>query len=555
MSSNEKLVVDPLSNDQQASIGLNRQTLKRLFVFIAITACLTPQNQLFAALQPIAAKIPERSAAKAATQKFQRIFIIELENSAYSAVLKNSYFANLASRGRLLNNYYAVAHPSQPNYIAQIAGDTFVTDDSSHNLAQSNLVDLLEGAGISWKTYQENYPGNCYSSSSAAGGLYARKHNPFISFDNIRQNATRCAKIVNASQLDSDIAANALPQYSFYVPNQENDGHNTGISYAATWLQGFLEPKLTNANFMNGTLVVVTFDEDNNSENNHIYTVLLGSTISASTDPGPYNHYSQLRMVEDNFAVGTLGRNDASATTITIPGQSTTPTVTPTTPPTVVAPTPTKTATATPLPTPTSVPLATPSSMPTSGAVPIFQDGFEAGTMAAWTSSAGFTVQSAVVHSGGKAAQGNTTVGNTYAKKTLPTTYSDAYTRIYFNLISYSSQVNVLRLRTAADGSLAFMFISTAGKLSLRNDVGAVTVTSATSVASGWHALELHCVFNGTNSTIEVWLDNVKVNDLSITTNLGVTPIGRLQIGEVNTGRTYQVVIDDVVFNTNKIGL
>ena len=99
------------------------------------------------------------------------------------------------------------------------------------------------------------------------------------------------------------------------------------------------------------------------------------------------------------------------------------------------------------------------------------------------------------------------------------------------------------------------MFISTAGKLSLRNDVGAVTVTSATSVASGWHALELHCVFNGTNSTIEVWLDNVKVNDLSITTNLGVTPIGRLQIGEVNTGRTYQVVIDDVVFNTNKIGL
>lgn len=148
-------------------------------------------------------------------------------------------------------------------------------------------------------------------------------------------------------------------------------------------------------------------------------------------------------------------------------------------------------------------------------------------------------------------------MGNTYAKKTLAATYTDAYARIYFNLISFTSQVNLLRLRTAADGSLVYLFVSTTGKLSLRNDVGLVTFTSTTSVTSGsgWHALELHCVINGTSSTTEVWLDNVKINDLSITTNIGTTPIGKFQIGEVQNARIYNVVFDDVAFNTVRIGL
>lgn len=47
----------------------------------------------------------------------------------------------------------------------------------------------------------------------------SRKHNPFISFTSISGNPARCAKIVPATQLDTDIANNALPNYSFYTPN------------------------------------------------------------------------------------------------------------------------------------------------------------------------------------------------------------------------------------------------------------------------------------------------------------------------------------------------
>jgi hypothetical protein len=237
------------------------------------------------------------------------------------------------------------------------------------------------------------------------------------------------------------------------------------------------------------------------------------------------------------------------------PTQTTVPptnTPTGTSTPTVAPPTSTPTgAVPTNTPTPTTIPTNT----PTSGTqFPVFSDGFETGNLSAWTSSGGLTVQTALVHSGTFAAQGNTINGNTYAKKTLPSTYTEGYARIYFNLVSYTSQVNLLRYRTSADVSIAYLFVNTSGKLGLRNDTAATTTTSTTSVGSGWHALEFHVLINGASSTTEVWLDGTRVNDLSIPANLGTGLIGRLQIGEVMTGRTYNVIFDDVIFDTQQIG-
>jgi hypothetical protein len=200
---------------------------------------------------------------------------------------------------------------------------------------------------------------------------------------------------------------------------------------------------------------------------------------------------------------------------------------------------------------------STPASVTTpSGVVPIFQDGFESGSLSAWTSSGGLVVQSATVRSGAFAAEGDTTNGGTYAKKTLPSTYGDAFGRVYFNLKSASSQVNLLRFRTAADGSLGYVYVTATGQIGLRNDAGAVTYTSATVAGAGWHALELHMAVNGTSSSIEVWLDGVRLADVSPSgVNLGTTPVGRMQIGEVQSGRTYDVVFDDAAFAVQRIGL
>jgi hypothetical protein len=39
--------------------------------------------------------------------------------------------------------------------------------DGVYNLAQANIVDQFEARGISWKTYQEKYPGNCFTGDSS----------------------------------------------------------------------------------------------------------------------------------------------------------------------------------------------------------------------------------------------------------------------------------------------------------------------------------------------------------------------------------------------------
>jgi phospholipase C len=90
-------------------------------------------------------------------------------------------------------------------------------DDDKVTIDRESIIDLLERKNISWKSYQQDYPGGCETKMRI--GKYARKHNPFISFKNIQTNPERCAKIVNADELDEDIKNDTVPQYVFYTPN------------------------------------------------------------------------------------------------------------------------------------------------------------------------------------------------------------------------------------------------------------------------------------------------------------------------------------------------
>ena len=186
--------------------------------------------------------------------------------------------------------------------------------------------------------------------------------------------------------------------------------------------------------------------------------------------------------------------------------------------------------------------------------VRIFSDGFETGNLSNWTTTGGLTVEGSVVHAGSFAAEGNTTTGATYAKKLLPSTYASGYLRAYIRINGAASQVNVLRFRTAADGSIGYLFVTASGALGLRNDVGAQTITSTNNFSFGaWHGLEVHFTIGASGST-EVWLDGSPLASLGVTANLGTTNIGKVQIGEVSSARTYDVVFDDVVFDTSPIG-
>jgi phospholipase C len=249
---------------------------------------------------------------------FDRIFIVVLENTWFARAAEAPFLQSLAARGALFSNYYAVSHPSYPNYLAMVAGSTLgVKDDKQRDFDATSLVDLLEPAGVSWKVYAEDLPSPCFLGGSSPDGLYVRKHEPYISFRNIQRSPARCARIVNADQLSADLAADDLPQYSLYIPNVRHDGHDTSLGEMDAWLRGFLTPLLQDPRFMRRTLLVVTFDEDAGLWTNRIYTAFVGDMVQPGiTNGNAYNHYSLLRLIEENFGLGTLHREDSQATAI-----------------------------------------------------------------------------------------------------------------------------------------------------------------------------------------------------------------------------------------------
>jgi acid phosphatase len=254
-------------------------------------------------------------------QQIKHVFVVVFENTNAADSRKQEFMKSLIAKGGDLSNFHAISHPSQPNYVAMIAGDPLgVSSDGLYDLDGRHLGDLLEAKGKGWKIYSEDYPqGQCFTGSGR--DTYVRKHNPFISFADVRDNEARCkARVASSTQLDADIEAGQLPEYAMYVPGLDNDGHDTNVTFADRWLERAFGPRLANPKFMDGTLFAVTFDENdmwNDEGQNLIYTVLVGAGVKpGSTSTARYDHYSLLRMVEDIFALGTLGRKDQAAAQI-----------------------------------------------------------------------------------------------------------------------------------------------------------------------------------------------------------------------------------------------
>jgi len=262
---------------------------------------------LLVAAQPGSAAVP-------AQRHFDRVLIIVLENQDYGDAVRDAYLESLGKRGALLTGYHGLSHPSYNNYLGLVAGRVFdMEGDEQQTLDGPTVADLLEARGLRWKAYAEGFPGHCFT--GAFKGRYARKHMPFLSFRAIQANPARCARIVNASQFRRDRAN--PPDYALYVPDQYDDGHDTGLAYASSWLKGFLEPLLADPAYMKGTLVAVTFDESRTGLFNHIYTVLLGAMVRpGSRNDRRLDHFSLLRTIEMNFGLGAMAEGDREATPI-----------------------------------------------------------------------------------------------------------------------------------------------------------------------------------------------------------------------------------------------
>lgn len=277
---------------------------------------------------------------------FDHVFIIMMENTGYDTLIGNANapFINFAAATTgLATNYFGVAHPSQPNYIGATSGAlNGVVDDNDITIDVPNVVDQLESHHKSWKAYMQSYSLCSTPLDHACGNqLYERKHNPFISYSDVQNNAARVANIVDFSQFATDLANNSVANYVWISPDQCHDMHGRGatpadpcdfsqipalISTGDTFLLNTVNAIMTSKAWTGNSAIFIMWDEsdftgtgpsgfgdtsgccDANPGGGHVVSLVISNRLRFTRSSNrPFNHYSMLQTIEDSWHLGCLG--------------------------------------------------------------------------------------------------------------------------------------------------------------------------------------------------------------------------------------------------------
>jgi phosphatidylinositol-3-phosphatase len=334
--------------------------------------------------------------------RVKHVFVIVLENQGYEATFGNPaadpYLAQtLPARGALLQNYYATGHESNDNYVSLVSGqppnaqnqaDCPSFDDFTgavmlesgvetgsgcvYPAEVQNIGTQLSAAGRSWKAYMQDMGNDPNRETAAcghptvnstdetqkaeAGDGYATRHDPFVYFHSVIDEAAYCdahvvalgsptgampaAALKGETGLATDLAhAGRTPALSFITPNLCEDGHDfpctnqTGGESALADIDGFLEtwvPKITSSPaFRHNGLLEILFDEAQSSDataccgeeagpgspmpgvtgpgGGRVGAVLISPHIAPGTVvTTEYNHYSSLASWEQLFGLPAL---------------------------------------------------------------------------------------------------------------------------------------------------------------------------------------------------------------------------------------------------------
>jgi hypothetical protein len=248
---------------------------------------------------------------------YDHIVVVIEENHADSSIIGSvdaPYINSLAKGGALFTESYAVTHPSLPNYVALFSGSTQgVTDNAcpprGAPLATANIGQELIEAGQTFIGYSEDLPavGSTVCSNGGSSG-YQRKHNPWSYFSNVPAASNQAF-----SAFPSDFAN--LPSLAFVVPNQIHDMHDGTVLQADSWLHDHLDAYARWA-VTHNSLLIITFDEDDGSADNHIATIFFGARIAVGIYRTHIDHYDLLRTLEDLRGLASHAGKAAVATAI-----------------------------------------------------------------------------------------------------------------------------------------------------------------------------------------------------------------------------------------------
>ena len=269
-----------------------------------------------------------------AVPHYDHVFVIIEENHGYNAILHGGNAPNLtrlAGAYGQATQFFAVRHPSEPNYVAFFSGSTQGFDDDGaftvNSVDAPNLATQLAAQGLSWGGYFGGYdPAKPLEVRNAAG--YASKHNPFPNFSNLRSQPGFAAHQKPIAQLSEDLQNGRVPNFTLIVPGLCDDMH--GMSGCDEDLAktrrgdetaGQIVELIQNSPLWKSeknVAIVITFDENDSASRKSGAQTCCGTTpgggriptivitnhgVRQKADATPYNLYSLLRTLEDAFGI------------------------------------------------------------------------------------------------------------------------------------------------------------------------------------------------------------------------------------------------------------
>jgi len=270
---------------------------------------------------------------------FDNAVFVAMENQNYCTGVivcglgSSSFIPNLAAAGSIDTNYQgygvsgrSISGCSAACYLALTSGsdqgksDGYCPRASAPCLTVTNLVSRLTAAGLTWQAY------------CAEGCPRGSDHFPFLAYSNTNPGHCAAANTCSDTFISTSVststfvaAANSAnpPNFLWYTPTDSENMHDNSVSAGDAYVRNFLVGTGTISNpsagslfasnlFQSGhrTLFVLWWDENSHSPEIFYGTNVKKGYLSNAT----YDHYSILRMLEDNWNLPTLTSNDAAAT-------------------------------------------------------------------------------------------------------------------------------------------------------------------------------------------------------------------------------------------------
>jgi len=253
------------------------------------------------------------------------VFVIMMSGRSWSSLKGGSnstYINSLLPVAAYTSTYFSVpgGHPMEADYFQLEAGsDLGVALDASpavnHQSTTKHLVSLLDGVGISWKTYQEGIVGN--GCPITDGGSYITKSNPFVFFDDVTNNLSSqslgcIAHVRPYTELAADLSANNVARYNFIRPNLCDsmlrcDAGLDSVSQGDKWLSQEVPKIVTSSVYKDGGALFIIWDHGDVGNDGPVGMILLSPFAKKGyTNKVRYTHASTLRTVQEIFGLTPL---------------------------------------------------------------------------------------------------------------------------------------------------------------------------------------------------------------------------------------------------------